>query len=206
MGSSEKKIIKTLLYSDIFDFPLLEKEIWNYLISEERVSEKYFIGKIRTINSVVFRKSSYLFTSGREDIVQTRLKRIKQSIAKLGIARKIIRKLFVVPTILFVGISGNLSMLNSEKKDHIDLFVIVRKNRIWTTRLLLIGVLKLMGKYRERGQKNVSNKFCLNMLIDETGLKVSSNLQNLYTAHEVSQLMPIRQREGIYSKFIASNH
>ena len=205
MDSSQNLIIKTLLYSDIFDFPLLEKEIWNYLISQERVPKNHFVRKIKKINSVVFRKNGYLFMLDRKGIVQTRLKRIKESTIKLEIARKIIRKLFIVPTVLFVGISGNLSMLNSEKKDDIDLFVIVRKNRIWITRLLLVGILKLMGKYRKRRQKDVSNKFCLNMLIDETSLKLSSNFQNLYTAHEVSQLMPIRQRGGIYNKFIASN-
>ncbi|OGH29019.1 MAG: hypothetical protein A3H50_01140 [Candidatus Levybacteria bacterium RIFCSPLOWO2_02_FULL_37_10] len=43
------------------------------------------------------------------------------------------------------------------------------------------------------------------MLVDETSLKLSSNFQNLYTAHEVSQLMPIRQRSGFYKKFIESN-
>ncbi len=205
MDSSEKLIIKTLLYSDIFDFPLSEEEIWKYLISEKNFSEKHFANKIKKINSVVFRKNGYLFTTDRESIVKKRLKRIKESKIKLEYARKIIRKLFSVPTVIFVGISGNLSMLNSEKRDDIDLFVIVKKNRIWTTRLLLIGILKLMGKYRKRGQKNVSNKFCLNMLIDEASLKLPSNLQNLYTAHEVSQLMPIRQRGKPHRKFISSN-
>ena len=205
MDNSQSLIIKTLLYSDIFDFPLSEEEIWKYLISEKRVGKKHFIGKIKKINSVVFRKNGYLFTSGREEIVGTRVKRIKESTIKLEIARKTIKKLFIVPTVLFIGISGNLSMLNSQKEDDIDLFIIVKKNRIWTTRLLLIGILKLMGEYRKKGQKNVSNKFCLNMLIDETSLKLPSNLQNLYTAHEVSQLMPISQRGETYKKFISSN-
>src|SRR3989344_1049053 len=205
MGNSENLIIKTLLYSDIFDFPLSQEETWNYLISEKSVAQKYFKSKIKKINSVVFRKNGYLFTSGRGDIVETRLKRIKESMVKLEIARKIIKRLFAVPTVLFIGISGNLSMLNSQKEDDIDLFVIVEKNRIWITRLLLIGILKLMGKYRKRGQKDVSNKFCLNMLIDTTSLKLSSKFQNLYTAHEVSQLMPIRQREETYKEFITSN-
>ena len=43
------------------------------------------------------------------------------------------------------------------------------------------------------------------MLVDETSLKLSSNFQNLYTAHEVSQLMPIRERGRIYKQFIESN-
>ncbi len=205
MDNSEKLIIKTLLYSDIFDFPLSQEETWNYLISEKRVNSNHLKNKIKKINSVVFRKNGYLFTSGRKDIVETRLKRIKESTIKLDIARKIIKRLFVIPTVLFIGISGNLSMFNADKKDDIDLFVIVKKNRIWTTRLLLIISLKLMGKYRKRGQKDVSNKFCLNMLIDKTSLKLPSKFQNLYTAHEVSQLMPIRQRKKTYKEFITAN-
>lgn len=212
MDSSEKfasnatdVIIKTLLYSDIFDFPLSEEEVWKYLICEKKVSEKHFANRIKKINSVVFRKNNYLFTKERENIVKKRLKRVKESEVKLEYARKIISKLFSVPTVMFIGISGNLSMLNSQKKDDIDIFVIAKKNRIWITRFLLIGILKLMGKYRKRGQKNVSNKFCLNMLVDETSLKLPPDSQNLYTAHEVSQLMPIRERGGIYKKFIESN-
>ena len=205
MDSSEKLIIKTLLYSDIFDFPLSEEEIWKYLICEKNVSEKHFANRIKKINSVVFRKNNYLFTTNRESIVKKRLKRTKESKIKLEIAQKIIRKLFLIPTVMFIGISGNLSMLNSEKKDDIDIFVIVKKNKIWITRFFLIAMLKFMGVYRKRGEKEVSNKICLNMLVDEANLKLSPNLQNLYTAHEVSQLMPIRERKGIYKKFIESN-
>ncbi len=205
MDNSEKLIIKTLLYSDIFDFPLSEEEIWKYLISEKNVNEDHFTSRIKKINSVVFRKNGYLFTRDRESIVEKRLKRIKESKIKLEYARKIIRKLFLVSTVMFIGISGNLSMLNSETKDDIDLFVIVKKNRIWITRFFLIAMLKFMGVYRKKGEKNVSNKFCLNMLIDETSLKLPSKFQNLYTAHEVSQLMPIRERGEIYKKFIESN-
>lgn len=205
MDSSEKLIIKTLLYSDIFDFPLSEKEIWKYLISEKNVSEKHFTNKIKKINSVVFRKNGYLFTTDRENIVKKRLRRMEGSKIKLEYARRIIRKLFLVPTVMFVGISGNLSMLNSEKNDDIDIFVIVKKNKIWITRFFLIAMLKFIRAYRKRGEREESNKFCLNMLIDQTGLKLSSSFQNLYTAHEVSQLMPIRQRRGLYKKFIDSN-
>jgi len=212
MDSSEKfasnatgAIIKTLLYSDIFDFPLSEKEVWKYLICEKNVDKKHFSNKIKKINSVVFRKNSYLFTTGRESIVKERLKRIRESKIKLEYAKKIITKLFSVPTVMFIGISGNLSMLNSEKKDDIDIFVVAKKNRIWITRFFLIAILKFMGAYRKRGEKVVSDKFCLNMLVDETSLKLPLNFRNLYTAHEVSQLMPIRERGGIYKKFIESN-
>src|SRR3989338_8373422 len=119
-------IVKTLLYSDIFDFPLSEEEIWKYLICEKNVSKKHFVNRIKKINSVVFRKNNYLFTTDRESIVKKRLKRIKESKIKLEYARKIIRKLFSVSTVMLIGVSGNLSMLNSEeKRGHIYFFYIL---------------------------------------------------------------------------------
>ena len=42
MDSSTWLIIKTLLYSDIFDFPLTKDELWFYLITSQKVSKKEF--------------------------------------------------------------------------------------------------------------------------------------------------------------------
>ena len=61
-------------------------------------------------------------------------------------------------------------MDNAGEKDDIDLFVITSKGTLWITRLLLVSLLIFMGQYRGRGKKE-SQKVCLNMLIDEVGLK-----------------------------------
>lgn len=96
-------------------------------------------------------------------------------------------------------------MENSERDDDIDLFVIVSKSSLWLTRLSMIILLLLMGKYRRRNQKEVSDKICLNMLIDDGALSFPTSRQNLYTAHEIMQLMPIFERNNTYGKFINSN-
>ncbi len=96
-------------------------------------------------------------------------------------------------------------MQNADKHDDIDFFVITKKNTLWLTRLLLIFVLKLIGRHRGRLDRKVSNKVCLNMIMEESKLEFGKERQDLYTAHEIVQIVPLFQRESTYSRFISAN-
>jgi hypothetical protein len=137
--------------------------------------------------------------------VGKRIKRKETSRKKLEIAKRIIKQLSIIPTVQFIGISGALSLENSSKDDDIDLFVIASKGSLWLTRLAMIILLMLMGIYRRRDENEVSDKICLNMLIDDGTLAFSKIRQNLYTAHEIVQLTPVFERNDTYSKFVNSN-
>ena len=200
-----KSILQTLIYSDIFDYPLSGDELWKFLISK-KIDKESFEGLLKNNLSekVNFRNNLYCL-SGRERIIKTRIARKKESQKKVVVAKKIIKQLSFLPTIQFIGISGALSLENSERDDDIDLFVIVSKSSLWLTRLSMIILLLLMGKYRRRNQKEVSDKICLNMLIDDGALSFPTSRQNLYTAHEIMQLMPIFDRNNMYKKFMMAN-
>ena len=208
---SNSSILKTLIYSDVFDYPLEEEEIWRFLIAEnvENIDRTSFEKAISEFPLVKWEhRNGYYFLSGREEIVEKRIKRKRESGKKLNFARKIIQKLSLIPTVLFIGVSGGLALENAEKKDDIDLFVITSKGNLWITRLILVFLLIIMGQYRGRGNPPAggeSNKVCLNMLIDEQALMFKKDRQNLYTAHEIVQLRPIFDRNNIYEKFIDSN-
>lgn len=200
-------ILKALIYSDIFDYPLTKEEIWKFLIGK-KISRESFEKELKyLINSEARplgsdRKLYYLFD--RKEIVEKRIKRKKESEKKLDLARKIIQKLSLVPTVLFIGISGGLALENAQEKDDIDLFVITSKGSLWITRLILVSLLIIMNQYRGRGKKE-SQKICLNMLISEEALMFEKNRQNLYTAHEITQMLPVFERNNTYGKFIIAN-
>lgn len=206
MGSSNKSILKTLLYSDIFDYPLSKEEIWKYLISEKKENHHDFINYLNNKETSFDNKNNYFFLNGRGSLVTIRTKKEKESLKKIKFAQKISSSLSMIPTVRFIGISGALAMKNSDEGDDIDLFIISSKNSVWITRLLMVLVLKILGVYRERDGKNISNKICLNMLIDERSLLFPKKRRDLYTAHEIAQIMPIFQKDNIYEKFIYSNN
>ncbi|MDP3988559.1 MAG: hypothetical protein Q8P80_05460 [Candidatus Levybacteria bacterium] len=201
----KKSIVKTLVYADVFDYPLTKEEIWQFLISDKGLTLRETSTALNNGSTMIVKKSGFYCFSGRTEIINKRLERGKESNNKIHLAEKIIFKLSVIPTVQLIGISGALAMKNSHKNDDIDLFVIAKKNTLWTTRLFLLLLLQIMGYRRKRNEKNVTDKFCLNMLMDESNLGLQKERQNLYTAHEVVQMMPLFERNSAHQKFIRAN-
>lgn len=203
----QESILKTIIYSDIFDYPLTKDEIWRFLITEkdQKVSREEFDKALKNLPKKISFKENFYFLPKRDSLVNKRLRREKESQDKLALSEKIIFYLSFIPTIQFVGISGALAMKNSDKDDDIDLFVITKKNTIWITRFLILFLLEFLGKRRKRFDKNIKNKICVNFLIDEDNLNFSYKKQDLYNAHEIVQMIPFFEREDMYQKFLKTN-
>src|SRR5476651_1680155 len=131
MGSSKESILKTLLYSDIFDYPLSKEEIWKFLISENKKDKLTVLKYLKLKNNFFDCKNNLYFIKGRENTVWKRQVKEKYSLEKIRFAKKIIQKISRIPTVYFIGISGALAMKNSDKNDDIDLFVITAKDSVW---------------------------------------------------------------------------
>ena len=94
-------------------------------------------------------------------------------------------------------------MKNSEENDDIDVFIVAEKNLVWLTRLLVGLELVLLGSYRSKNSRQNQDKICLNFLLGEERLALDNH--DLFTAHEVAQVMPIFQRDNTYEKFLIAN-
>lgn len=204
MFSVKKSIIRTIIYADIFNYPLTIDEIYKYLITNKSITKAQIykeIQKIKVIDS--FRK--HFFLKGKKFLVQKRLKKEKESDKKLLTAKKAAFYLSFIPSVLLIGLSGNLAMKNAQKNDDIDFFIICKKGTIWISRLLAILLLKLLRLHRSYNNADIENKICLNMFIDQSALDFFSSNKNLYTAHEIVQLMPLFKRKNIYQHFLNAN-
>jgi len=202
MDSREKAILKTLLYSNFFDYPLKEEEIYKFLITEKKIGKPEFHKILKKLKAPVKSSGGFYFLFGRNKSVKKRKEREKVSLRKLQKAQKVIRILSLIPTVKLIGVSGALSMKNSDKGDDIDIFVITKKDFVWTTRFLMVILLLMLGVYRTKNSKNYANKICLNMLLDEGQMTLE---KNLYIAHEIAQLIPVFERDNTYQKFLQKN-
>lgn len=201
---SKNAVFRTLAYADIFDFPLTEKELYKFLIAQGVVDRKS-VKKSSQEHDQVEYKDGYYLLKNRGSIVALRKRREVESRKKLRLAKKVARRLFVLPSVLLIGVSGNLSMHNAEDKDDIDLFIISYDNTLWITRGIILFLLSLLGIRRKRGEKNVADKICLNVMVERSFLSLPEKRRNLYTAHEVAQVLPLFDREDTYEKFIRAN-
>ena len=202
MDSRERAILKTLLYSNFFDYPLREEEIYKFLITDQEIGKTEFHKVLNNLKKPVKSSEGFYFLFGKDKLVKTRKDREKISFKKMQKAKKIIKISSFIPTVKLIGISGALSMKNSEKDDDIDIFVITKRGFAWTTRLLMIILLLMFGVYRNRDSKTYSDKICLNMVVDEDNIKFE---KNLYIAHEIAQLIPVFERDNAYNKFLQKN-
>lgn len=202
----EKAILKTLIYADIFDYPLKINEIHKWLIKKKALPRQVekVLGKLYQVSRIKY-KGEYYFLKRRNGLVAKRKRKEKQSAIYFRKAKILCQILKIIPWVKLVGISGGLVMENAGKKDDIDLFIVTSKNRLWISRLLILGLLSLTGQRRKREDqgRKIAGKLCVNILLEEDELEQQN--KDIYTAHEVLQMKVLWQRDGVYSKYLEDN-
>lgn len=195
----EKEIL-SLIYHDIFDYPLTPLELIKWTAGESF--------KLKNIKDVkIGTQNGFLFINGKEGATLKRIMRKRVSERKIAQARKAAKILSILPTIRMIGISGSLAMNNASEESDIDFLIITKKDTLWTTRLLSVALLKIFGVPRRKyGEKNEKDKLCLNMWLDENDLVWDKKDRNAFTAHEISQIIPLVNKNEIYENFLSKNN
>lgn len=201
-------ILQTLIYADIFNYPLRPREIWKFLITSKaaklssvKLALRLMSMELKQIGS----EGDLYFLKGKRGLVTLRKKREKLSRKRMEFAIRIGKQFKLIPWVKMVGITGALAMENSDEDDDIDLLVITAKNRLWLTRFFLILLTEIIGVRRRPKERKPKNKICLNMFLDEEYLMVPEKEKKLYTAHEVCQVKLIWDKGDIYKRFLWEN-
>ena len=208
MDGFQKAIFKTLIYADIFDYPLSAEEVLRFLIASRNIKPSSVQKALSLINAdlkLIETEDDFYFLKGRGEIVELRKKREKISLKKLEIAKKVAKKLKLIPTIKLIGVTGALAMRNSEEDDDIDFLIITSKNRLWLTRILALLLIEVLGKRRKPDDPNVKDKICPNIFLDENHLALPKKERNLFTAHEICQMKVLWEKDNTYKKFLWEN-
>lgn len=183
-----------LVYHDLFGYPLSKEELAFWQVT--RAQNK--------IDAPVIKAQGYYFLKTSKNLI-TRLSREKYSSRKLYIARQASDVLNIIPTIQLVGITGSLAMNSAKENDDIDLMIITCPKTLWITRLLTFLFLKVSRiPVRQKGEKNIKNKLCLNLWLEEGSVSFNGR-EDIYTAHEVLQTKILLNRNNIWKKTLVKN-
>ena len=190
----------SVYYHDVFDFPLTQKELIKWKYGGDKMCSK------RYVNTKISIKNGYVFLRGKQDLIKKRKERGVISEKKIKLAKKAGKTISIIPTVRMVGITGALSMKNADINSDIDLMIVTSENSLWTTRFLVWVLMKLKKfPMRKAGDKDTKNKLCLNMWMEEGFLEWDKKNRNLFTAHEILQLIPIVNKGNTYEKFVKRN-
>lgn len=206
----DQAILKTLIYADLFDFPLTKNEIWQRLIWENnrtRPRQKDFNLRLKLLlgKGVAVQNGQFFFLKGREKLTAIRKNREQESAKKISRALKIANFLRLVSTIKLIGLTGGVAANNAKPDDDIDLLIITSSGRVWTTRFLVTLILSFLGLRRLPNEDKAANKICLNLFLDESHLDFFSKDGDLFLACEIAQLRSLWQKGNIYSQFLSAN-
>ncbi|MCR4263598.1 MAG: hypothetical protein NUV98_02665 [Candidatus Roizmanbacteria bacterium] len=196
MFPCHESALRTLCYSDIFDYPLTRSEIENYQIGTNKIpiSPKY-----------VEKKGIYYFLKGRKKIVEWRKKREMWSNQKLERSGRLARFLTLIPTVKLIAVTGAVAAGNARQDDDIDLMIVTSRGWIWTTRFLTILLAEILGVRRRPHSSDLKDMLCFNMFMDEDHVSVPSNERDLFSANEVVRVKILWGKKETIARFWRTN-
>jgi hypothetical protein len=198
MNSIEAAILRTVLYADLFHFPLTVAEIHHFLIHDEPV-ELDRIAETLTHSTVLQplleNKHGYVVYGGRLELVALRQARETASAHLWPLAMHYGTWLSCLPFVRMVALTGALAMHNAaDHDDDLDYILVTMPRRVWLARAFSIMLVRLA---RLRGIE-----VCPNYVLAESALEQDKH--DIFMAHEVVQMVPLYGQE-LYNRFRLAN-
>lgn len=196
MNLLEISVVRTLIYFQIFDYPLKAKEIGQFLgiMDFDEMELKNTLALLKS-KSFIQQIGPYYQIILNDEMVSKREKGNERAEKMMKKAYSRAALIYSFPFVEAVFLSGSISKNFMDETTDIDYFIITRKNRLWICRTLLILFKKvfLLNSYRF---------FCLNYFVDTDNLHIRD--QNIFTATEIATLIPVYGLKQ-YHKFINTN-
>jgi hypothetical protein len=185
-------VLYTIMYSDVFDYPLTAHEVHHFL---HRVSATYE-QVVQALNEIpgVTTKDSYYILTGREAIVSVRKERESLSRQLIPYAMKYGHILGRLPFVRMVALTGSLAVMNVSRNADFDYMLVTAPGRLWTARAFVL----LFGRLT----KYLGHTICPNLLVSQNALEW--NQHDLYSARELCQMIPITGKD-VYKELMTTN-
>lgn len=193
----EEAVLSTLAYADLFDFPLTFPELRRYLHGRSATTAQLdsTLQTSTRLHRLVRQYSGYYLLTGRESLAEIRRQRAETARTSLPRAVKYGQHLAHLPFIRMVALTGSLAVGNPSPGADFDYFIITAPGRLWLARALVV----LLVRWAYIRTRDV---LCPNFLISEGALEHPQ--QNIYTAHEIAQMLPLAGN-AVYARFRSAN-
>jgi hypothetical protein len=192
-----RAILHTLIYYDLFSFPLTVFEIRQFLPIRVDSIDRIDTGlkKLRSLQLVDVHRGYWYLSRRQADVVDRRTRMEEEGKRMWRIARTMGRIMKLVPFVRGIFISGDLCRSVSSKSSDIDYFIVTEPNRLWIVRSLMV-------LFRRTVLLNKRKYFCVNYFVSSDNLKIRE--RNSYAACETASLKPL-WNQSMYRQFHREN-
>jgi hypothetical protein len=185
LNEIEEAIFRTVLYADVFHFPMSVREIHHFLIADEPFELSLIEQTIATsprLADLLTTNGHYYACAGRGDLIPLRIERERASQELWSRALFYGKWLARLPFVRMVALTGALAMRNAaDADDDVDFILVTADQRVWLARAFAIVLVRL-GRLR-------GITLCPNYVLAESALEQGQH--DLFIAHEVVQMVPI---------------
>jgi len=190
-------VLRTLIYADMFDYPLRQEEAYFGLLECAATQNEVNAALAHLQRKHLINHSGeWWHLAGREEIAVERQRRGEYTRKLWRDNARLIKLICRFPFVKGVALSGAGSFENCQPADDVDLFIIVDQNRLWFTYASLVFLLKILGKRKLT---------CMNYLIGHLALAIPAGRdRDFFVAHQIAFLKPLRGRQ-IFQEFFSVN-
>jgi hypothetical protein len=180
----DEAILRTLIYADLFQFPMTASEIHRFLIGYAATPDEVYARLTGSAGVAARLMCAEDYYAPRETAAISLPERLRHEAASqklFPIAVHYGGVLAHIPFVRMVALTGALAMRNAKPDDDIDYLLVTTPRRVWLARALVVVIVRIA---RLRGIQ-----LCPNYVLSETALEQTQH--DLYIAHEVTQMIPL---------------
>jgi hypothetical protein len=192
----EPHVLKTLLYFDIFNYPLKSEEVFRFL-PVNSVTEKDVVASLNALvgKKIIFNTEDLYSIQNNAALIPRRRNGNVKAEAFVPVAKQQAVLIGSFPFVRAVMASGSLSKNYMDENSDLDFFIVTAPGRLWIARTLLVI-------YKRLFLFNSHKHFCVNYFIDATHLEIEE--KNQFTATELATVIPLYNAE-LYNQLIKAN-
>ena len=195
--SCHREVIRTLLYYDIWDYPLTLNELYAFLPvrMEPLAAFASALGKLVRDGAVMQDRGYYFVPGARTGCVDNRIRGERRARGMWRMARIAAHLIKRFPFVRGVFVSGDLSKNVTHKGSDVDFLILTEPGRLWIARTLLV-------LFKKSFLLNRKKYFCVNSFAATDNLRVAQ--RNIYQATEIAQLKPL-YNTPLFESYIRAN-
>ena len=219
-------ILATIVYYDVFEYPLTLMEVYSYLINPARLHRLLDgVGEIKLYDiakeleklagsKIISQKNGFYFLPGprsaggfgearRDGLYDLRSERSKRSAQQWKKFLRLSKWLAITPYMEGFFGSGSFALENMNEKSDLDVLIIAKAGRLYTCRFFLVLISSILGVRRKPFDRVAPGKLCLNHYITGDDLRIRH--ESMYTAQLYVNLKPVFISPELLERFFGAN-
>lgn len=206
MNTLQNSIIQTLAYFNIFNYPLTVAELFRYLWKPPANVALSQLQEVLSTMKQVEMYNGFVYLTDSQQITAARTKAYLESERKYKKRLPYIKLLTYVPNVQAIFIVNSLAYQNVREQSDIDLLIVSKPGKIWSTRFFTTTIAKLLGI---RPRPNFTkDTLCLSFYLDGKSLdmsKLMGNRNDVYEVYWIKHLFPLYDPENTINQLQNAN-